>query len=302
MINRQLELPGEIVKKHNELVRGKLSVESVLSGRMLGALISQIKVTDTDFKEIYKLDAKMVMKNTSGKGYKDAKKAISALAKSTIEMEFRYPDDDDYSAHRYFMYAAPIFTVVKIEKSTLIAKFNIEVKKYLIQLGAFFTQYKFVDYMELSSIYSQRLFEFLVSWSSEPEITFSIDELYTILKVPASFKNKYTNFKERVLEKAHSEISKKTSFSYEWIPIKSGRTIVAIRFIFAKNRALPIAKEKEKEIQQKHSTLSLKSFNLAISCVKTKNGVCVKQDNKKVVCSICSQFKMCDELLKKQKE
>ena len=90
--------------------------------------------------------------------------------------------------------------------------------------------------LDLLSIYSQRLFEILKSWSDKPEVELTVLYLKTILEVPKSMKN-FAEFRRRVLEKAHNDITKYTSLRFEWEPIKKGRSVESVRFIFAKKKA-----------------------------------------------------------------
>ena len=109
-----------------------------------------------------------------------------------------------------------------------------------------------------------------------------------MLEVPASMK-RYPDFRRFVLEKAHKDISK-TTFFYEWEPIKQGRTVVAIRFIFNKREV----KEFEFQKKIKETPRRNKHFLLALSCSQGKKlaGVCNREDNIPEVCAICRRLNM----------
>lgn len=79
------------------------------------------------------------------------------------------------------------------------------------------------------------MFEVLKSWDDKPEITISLSSMHETLNTPESFRANFAEFRRRVLEKAHKDITKETSFSYEWEPVKHGRAVTGVRFIFAKN-------------------------------------------------------------------
>lgn len=97
-----------------------------------------------------------------------------------------------------------------------------------------FTKLNFDEYILLPSIYSQSIFAILKSWSNKDEVTIKISELHNLLGTPQSLQKDFRNFRIRVLDKAFKDINEKTSLSYEWEPIKNGRSYDAIRFKFLK--------------------------------------------------------------------
>lgn len=104
---------------------------------------------------------------------------------------------------------------------------------FLLDLQQCFTQYSLTEYLKLPSVYSQRIFEILKSWSGKPEVILPVSELHRLLDSPDSFQANFAEFRRRVLEKAHKDITEKTSFRYEWEPVKIGRSVEKIRFIFS---------------------------------------------------------------------
>lgn len=83
---------------------------------------------------------------------------------------------------------------------------------------------------------------------------------------------------------------------YEWEPVKKGRAVVAVRFIFSRRRALPVAKAKEAEAQAKGSARNNRAFNAALACAERKGQCCTQQDNKPGVCSVCVKLGICKEI------
>ena len=74
-----------------------------------------------------------------------------------------------------------------------------------------------------------------------------------MLDTPQSFRKDFRQFRTRVLEKAHKDILEFTDIYYTWEPIKKGRAVSWIKFIFGKkqkkairaNGALQESKPKE---------------------------------------------------------
>lgn len=76
-------------------------------------------------------------------------------------------------------------------------------------------------------------------------MTVSVIELHEMLDTPESFRTNFKELRRWVLEKAHKDIVGKTQLYYEWEPIKRGRAIIAVRFIFGAERSLPVAKKRQ---------------------------------------------------------
>lgn len=293
MTSHQLILPGTNVKKHNELVRNKVNITSVHGSRILAQLLTCIRYDDTKFKETYQIRVKDLLPDLGGGNYNQIKEVCKELIRSAVEIEMPAPDNETCLVLFSF------FSSIKYEKGIIEARFNQDMKNFLLELKKHYTQYNIFEYSLLSSVYSQRLYELLKSWSSLPEIVIELKELHKILLVPESAKKNFGEFKRNILEKSKKEIFKKTNLHFEYETKKLSRAVVAVHFIFAKNRALPVAQEKKIKLQQKKSKTNTKKFTTAIGCATTKNGICMKQDNKKNICALCIQFNMCDELIKK---
>lgn len=276
----QPPLPGKIVKKSNALARAQWQPQSIWEPRIVALVASKVQESDDDFLT-YRIPVSELTgvsdENLRGNQYRDIERSIANLGKATIRIEGNKP-------RNFRQYS--IFSMCGYEDGYLIAEFHPDLKPHFLNLKAQFTAYNLYDYLKLPSIYSQRIFEILKSWSNMPEFVISILELHKILETPESFRKDFRNFRIRVLEKAYKDIHKKTSLRFEWEPVKTGRSVGAIRFLFASGQKA-IANEKENE---KEHVASNKAFLEAVKCAKEKNGECTKCDNKKFVCEICHRI------------
>ncbi len=282
MAVQQLTLPGKLVKKHNELVRSKISITNVDGSRILANLIACIRHDDVDFQDTYRIAPKDFMADTSGRGYTTIKTVCRELAKATAEIEEPDPDGPHPILSIY-----TFFSSITYRKGIISARFNAEMKPLLLDLRRCFTQYNLMEYLTLSSIYSQRIFEFLKSWDDKPEKIIPVAELNEMLNTPESFRANFKELRRWVLEKAHKDITTKTTLSYEWEPVKQGRAVVAVRFIFAKKRALPVQKKKADNAIEKSSEKKNILYNQALACFKERGAACDGGQQKKGVCEVC---------------
>lgn len=297
MAIQQLTLPGEIVKKHNELVRSKINVSGKTASRVLACLVACIRHDETQFKETYTVPIKSYLPDDEGgKVYKLAREACKELASATVETE--WPDPENPGGDPIF-YIMPFFTFIRYRKGNVEARFNKEMSGLLLQLRACFTQYNLMEYLTLPSLYSQKLFEILKSWANAPEVVLPVVKLHRLLDTPISFRADFRQFRTRVIEKAHKDIQERTSLRFEWEPVKAGRSVEAIRFLFAPGRKAIAEKEAQILKDQKRHRLESQRMVRALECARAKNGECVIQDNTRIVCKSCMQFQFCDEIRRK---
>ena len=293
MGTQQLTLPGEIVKKDNRLVRSKITISNVEASRILANFVACIHADDKSLKRIYRVAVKDFLADTSGRGYARVKGLCRELAQATVELE--EPDPD--GPHPIFETGA-IFSRIVYKKGIVEAEFNGHMAPFLLDLQQCFTQYSLIEYLKLPSIYSQRIFEILKSWSRLPEVVISMAELHRMLDSPASFRANFKEFRRWVLEKAHKDISTHTSFWYEWEPVKAGRSVEAIRFLFAPGSKAIAEAEQQKAKEEKQRRLQTQRMIRALDCAKTKGGDCRTMDNKPIICKVCRQLGFCEELKK----
>lgn len=289
---QQLTLPSELVKKTNQLIRSKISISNVYASRILANLIAQIRVDDIEFQNSYSIKAKDCVLDEGGYSYRAIKNLCKKLVETFVEVETINPKATSYD-NKYIVKLYPFFTEVEYHKGIITASFNQKMRPFLLEIKECFTQYNLMEYLLLPSFYSQRMFEILKSWSGLPEVVILMNELHQMLDSPATMRNDFAQFRTRVLEKAQKDIQEYTSLSFGWLPIKTGRSVEAIKFIFSDVRKSITAKEVKQAKEIKQRRLSFKRMGVALACCDAKKGVCNQQDNKKIICKMCVDFDMC---------
>lgn len=215
-----------IVTKSNDLVRGEISkVDSILFGRLMNIFISQIHRDDKDFHD-YTLPMIALMPDgqRGGHYYKDIEKHAKQWLKVVITMGI----DKDHIVHY------PLFSKIDINRKTNQITVNIhrDLKPHLLELKQKFTQFALQEYMRLSTVKTQRLFELLSSWRDKMRFTIAIEELYDFLDCEEYMRKNSKEFRVRVLEPSHKEILEHTSLYYDWSLEKTGRKVTAVTFNF----------------------------------------------------------------------
>ena len=260
-----------------------MTAYSVWEPRLIALLASKVKQDDEDF-QTYEIPIRELIghskKGASGKTYQELTKVVEHLMGRILTIH-------DSSGRGWTKYTVFSKCRYRHEDGMLELRFDPDLKPHYLQLQKNFVKYNLMEFLLLPSIYSQRLFEYLKSWSSEHEHIESIHNLHELLNSSESSRKNFAEFKRHVLEKAHKDITAHTSLRYEWEPVKQGRAVVAVRFIFAKKRALPIEKKKQDNAKVKQSRANNEAFNTATSCYQERGNDCQGGHQKAAVCSLC---------------
>ena len=275
MAEQQLTLPGEIVKKSNALARAKWSVESVWEPRMVALVASMVRKDDEDFCTYRLPISEVVREKIDGRTYARVASVVDNIMGRVITI----PDPKGWTKYTVFSKCRYI-----AGEGVLELGFHPDLKIHYLGLQKNFTKYSLLEFMMLPSIYSQRLFEVLKSWDDKPEKVIQLTDLHEMVGAPPSLRKKYPDFRRKVLEKAHKDIRKHTNLSFEWEPIKKGRKVDSIRFVFSTPRKAQLEEKKKTETQTKQSQKMNKLFIKAVECWKSEN---CQFDEKSKVCEVC---------------
>jgi plasmid replication initiation protein len=271
---------ASIVKKSNILCRASWAPEVIWEARLVALVASKINVRDKDF-HIYEIPIADVLTDTNrgGESYKIIDKATDYSMARIIKIQ----NEKTGGWVKYSLFSKCEYDP---QKGNITVRFDPDLKPHYLNLKKQFAKYDLSQFLLLPSTYSQRLYEILKSWDDRQDVKIKLSDLHIMLNVPKSLKSVYKNFRRRVLEKAHTDIIKHTSLKYQWEPIKKGRKVEAIKFIFSKKQIKKVSAKKDP--QQKCQTQKQRN-NLgqaAIKCHKQRNGTC-KEDQPKGVCEVC---------------
>lgn len=283
MAVKQLPLPGEIVKKSNALARARWSAESVWEPRLVALLASKVRADDTDFY-IYEIPISEILRGFGGKDYREIESVVDKVMSRVLTIH----DPKGWTKYNVFSRCR-----YRRDDGILELGFHPDLRPHYLNLQKHFAQFNLIEYLMLPSIYSQRIFEILKSWVDQPEVTIALTELHEMLNTPESLRANFKDSRRRVLEKAHKDITELTSLQYEWEPIKQGRAVVAVRFVFSRRRALSVATVKAADAQARSSARNNRAFKAALACAERKGHYCTQQDNKAGVCAVCVKLGIC---------
>jgi plasmid replication initiation protein len=260
---------NDIVKQSNTLARSPLGIEGIEEAeetkgklvnrgnspwleRILSLVMAHIKMADFDFEEfnIPISELGVTGRKLAGKEYQDIKTALTQLVTAYYSVE-------NVSKRTYEV--TPVFARLRYEPGVISVLFNSVMKPHLLQLTADFTTYEFSEFRRLGTVYAQKLYRFLKSWKNVPEVVIPLEQLHKCVGATKSLRTKFINFKARVLEPAHAEITGHTRFWYEWEPVKTKNKVTAIRFFFRGRPALETPDDSAKKAKEEHDKLQSES-------------------------------------------
>jgi hypothetical protein len=272
MAQRQLVIPGPVVKKSNALARASWSVKSVYEPRLVALVASRVRVEDQDFQDYEIPLSELLGGAVDGR----TRQLVAEVVEGLLGRVLTLPRPNGWAKCNVFSWCE-----YDSKAGCIRARFDPGLKEHYLNLQSHFTQYSLMEFLLLPSTYSQRLFEVLKSWNSLPEAVINLADLFEMLDVPVSLRANFKDFRRRVLEKAHKDITSQTGLRYQWEPIKQGRAVAAIRFTFGARSAQ--VSEKKNQAQRSKDNALLKK---AVACFKS--GSCSPRSNKQ--CDICKRL------------
>ena len=240
------KIQNQLVKESNALARARVipPSSSIWEERIIAVIAALNRVEDTEFYE-QTVDARKLaaVPELSTLQYQEVRRAVKALVHKVYEIP----------TGKTGFIGLPIFQRLEIDDNGVIkALFNSCLKPHYLKLREQFTLRSLPEFQVLTSTYSQQMFRYLNSWRDKIEISVSLLELHETFIVPPSFRKDFKVFRVEVLERAHREITEKTTLKYEWEPIKRGlRKVVAVRFIFDFEKAAEAEAKRLATQQQK---------------------------------------------------
>lgn len=244
------------VNKSNELIQQSRFNLTLQEQRIILYLISHITPYDQDFK-LYEFNIQDFCKvcgidSEGGQSYRDIKAAIKSIADQSIWIHL---DEDEETLLRWI--EKPY---INKNSGTIRIRLDEDMKPFLLNLKKNFTSYELIFTLRFKSKYSIRLYELIKSIHyrelEEYERIFTLDELRRLMG--AETYTTYQTFKTRALNMAVSEINLYSDATIQYVPLKKGKAVNAIKFIIRSKdtlEALQLRADTEREFGWDQMTL-----------------------------------------------
>ena len=207
------------VVKSNDLINARYDW-TALQQRMILLMIAQLDSRAGDFG-IQRIDiAELVDRSglSSNAYYERAAEAAEVLLDQKIFVRTE--------AGRWRGYN--LLSFVEPHPGHINARFNPDMRPFLLQLKRRFTRYILGHVLRFQSPYSVRIYEMAMQFADIGHRTLGVDELRETLDVAAKYPRFY-DFKRRVLDQAVKEIARHTDHVVTYDVIKDGRSPKAVR-------------------------------------------------------------------------
>lgn len=234
------DLSKNIVSKSNTLARSYYRF-NLVEKRVMEALISQLNPVSKDTFQLQKLELKAIdYAKTFGVSEKHAYEQIESAVSGLMGRVFSLPIKDGREEFTLMSNAQYLAGDGKITCS-----FNLYITNHLVGLREKFTSYPLKIAANFKSSYTWRMYELLVSWSKDRNLTggilagwcsIEVTELRELLGVPKSYQ--WNDFQRQVLDIAKDELKEHAKIEMEIERTKTGRKITHLKFIFAENESV----------------------------------------------------------------
>jgi plasmid replication initiation protein len=234
MMGNEDSSTGHMIVKANKLVQAKMPL-SRMEHRIIGVLISQLDKDDREFG-YQKLHLQELMDRSDFSDeslYHRAEDICSSLLDKKLEIKTEENGKRVYDGINLMNRCK-----YKEGDGYIEAKFNEEMKPYLLQLKRRFTMYEAGHFLPLRSTYSMRIYELLKMREGISILRISVEELRDILGIEESY-SAFSQLKYHVISKARKEIGKKTDISFTYDVEREGQAAKRIKFFIHSDRDQP---------------------------------------------------------------
>ncbi|HBC2031552.1 TPA: RepB family plasmid replication initiator protein [Clostridium perfringens] len=222
-----------IVSKSNKLINGRYNL-GVNEQKVIITMTSLIDINDKNFNKVTftMKELSNILSVSVDNLYRDVRKIMTNLRKKDI-----FIDERDENGVGRIIETSFVTTAIYDNKHGLLTlEFSEVLKPYLLELKGLFTSYRLDNALNLSSKYSIRIYEKLKCNEFRKNFIWSIDELKNDLMLEQKSYNLYSNIKQKIILIAINDINKNTDIRVSFEEVKSGKKVVAIKFIIKSNK------------------------------------------------------------------
>lgn len=271
-----------LVTKSNTFIRAHVKTDSKVFYHILNIVASKIGPNDSDFA-VYQIPVRDILRSSpdagvGGQRYRAAAEIIDKVMSTKL-----YLPKEEQKLNVYML-----FSKIELDEQNNYIAVGIhpDLRPHFLDLKAHYTQMKLNDLLVISSKYSIRLYEILMSWHNVPVYIAELDELHNMLGTPLSMRKDFRQFRVRILEPAQRDIYDKTGFYFDWQPIKQSRRVARIKFSFTEPD--PLSAEEQKKIDAEKIVMLQSESNKCYEAYQAKKRGC-KPKKRNEVCQYCTE-------------
>lgn len=222
----------QLIRKSNDLVEARFRFD-LYEMRLFLKMVSMVNQEDADF-QVYRITLHDVVQDfeLGNSGYERLRDAARRLMSKIITLYMEH----DLGIMRF---ETPVVVGLGsfeegVGERFIEISFHPNLKPHLLNLKNRFLLYDIRNILRLPSTYSIRMYELLKQYERIGKRRFSVDDLKDILGASDAYPL-YGNFKQRVIEKAKSDLLKHTDIRFTYEEKKSGRAVSDLVFYIKAN-------------------------------------------------------------------
>jgi hypothetical protein len=223
------------VRQHNALINSPFTL-GTLEWRAFTALLQRISPDDEELKEHFIPVAELVDVGTGGgKAYAQILEMSDQITERKLRVEQLGPSGERLKKPDYRIIPLLALASYVEKRGGLVLVLNPLFTPYLLQLAekGNFTKSRAAELKHLKGSYAFKLYWLLSEYRAFGTRTFAIGELRFRLGVgDDEYKDRFDNFKVKVLEKVQTELAK-TDLAFQMEILRKGRKVEQIRFTFS---------------------------------------------------------------------
>ena len=233
---------------------------TTLEWRAFTSLLQRINPDDVELKEHFIPAGELLDVSTGGgKAYAQILELSDQFTKKTVRVEQLGPNGERLKQPDYRFIPLLAMASYVEKRGGVVLVLNPLFTPYLLQLAekGNFTKSRAKELKHLKGHHSFKLYWLLSEYRTFGYRAFTVDELRFRLGIAdEEYKDRFDNFKVKVLEKAQIELAK-TDLAFEMTMIRKGRKVEQIRFTFSAKPLLLAKSTRAQELMPPNLALPL---------------------------------------------
>jgi plasmid replication initiation protein len=196
-------------------------------------MLTEIKKEDEDFKTYSFTKAELEKKTNRKWDSMQLKDTVKGLMSKPLEIKVKENiKGKEFQYWQIFNW----FSSFRYRSDGIITcRFDADLKPYLLGIKERFVISDLRMMLLMKSSYSKRIYLLLKEYSKIGHREFELETMHSLLKTPKSHKDRYSKFRQSVLDRSMKDINKFTDLKIEYQVFKRAKKIVRVKFIIRKN-------------------------------------------------------------------
>lgn len=221
----------EVVAKANDLVRARHSLSTV-EQRIFATMVANLERGEDEFA-VQEVSLRRVC-DLSGTDKSNVYRKADQIADNLLDRSVEVQTEAEDGSREFTKYNCFSLCRHREGSGTIEAKFNDDMRPYLLKLKEKFTLYLISVFLRLRSKYSTQIYELLKMRQGLRRLRISVDELRRTLALENKYK-RFTDLRKRVIEQARKELHEKADIYFTYKVYRKNNSPQEVDFYIHEN-------------------------------------------------------------------